>query len=409
MPRFAGRHGRDDVAIICRNTTEAINHLAYRLRARAATTSWSRPSSSTTRTCCRGRGPRRAASWSASATARSGPTTCAPRSTPRRAPRLLAITGASNVTGWMPPLDDDHRGRARARRAGRSSTPRSSPRTGRCPRGADFVAFSGHKMYAPFGAGALIGPRAAFATGDPFLAGGGAVDLRRPRRGRVDAAARARGGRLAERRRRRRARRRRCDELLAIGWPAIAAHDDALARALRDGPARRSRACASSARARTSSTLPIATFVVEGVPHALVAARLSAEFAIGVRHGCFCAHPYLVRLLGLGERELAQLPRRRAARRPAPRSPARCAPRPASRRRPATSSACSRPSRRSRAAAPPPVRYVADPHTGDYWPKGLPVPGEPGGLRSPGVAFSGFRDRREGLASRSPAARGGSR
>jgi selenocysteine lyase/cysteine desulfurase len=29
--RFAGRVGRDDVAIICRNTTEAINHLAYRL------------------------------------------------------------------------------------------------------------------------------------------------------------------------------------------------------------------------------------------------------------------------------------------------------------------------------------------------------------------------------------------
>src|SRR6266508_759602 len=31
---FAGRQGRDDVAIICRNTTEAINHLAYRLRLR---------------------------------------------------------------------------------------------------------------------------------------------------------------------------------------------------------------------------------------------------------------------------------------------------------------------------------------------------------------------------------------
>src|SRR4029078_11085196 len=29
---FAGRGKRDDVAIICRNTTEAINHLAYRLR-----------------------------------------------------------------------------------------------------------------------------------------------------------------------------------------------------------------------------------------------------------------------------------------------------------------------------------------------------------------------------------------
>ena len=33
---FAGRSGTDDVAIICRNTTEAINHLAYRLRLRPA-------------------------------------------------------------------------------------------------------------------------------------------------------------------------------------------------------------------------------------------------------------------------------------------------------------------------------------------------------------------------------------
>jgi selenocysteine lyase/cysteine desulfurase len=46
-------------------------------------------------------------------------------------------------------------------------------------------------------------------------------------------------------------------------------------------------------------TLPVVSFTVDGVPPALVAARLSAEYAIGVRHGCFCAHPYLTRLLGL--------------------------------------------------------------------------------------------------------------
>ena len=37
----------------------------------------------------------------------------------------------------------------------------------------------------------------------------------------------------------------------------------------------------------------------------MVAARLSAEDAIGVRHGCFCAHPYLVRLLGLSKQDVA--------------------------------------------------------------------------------------------------------
>ncbi|HUD16481.1 MAG TPA: aminotransferase class V-fold PLP-dependent enzyme, partial [Acidimicrobiales bacterium] len=51
-------------------------------------------------------------------------------------------------------------------------------------------------------------------------------------------------------------------------------------------------------------TLPVAAFTVEGIHHALVAARLSAEYGIAVRHGCFCAHPYVVRLLGLGTAEV---------------------------------------------------------------------------------------------------------
>ena len=49
----------------------------------------------------------------------------------------------------------------------------------------------------------------------------------------------------------------------------------------------------------------VASFAVDDISHALVAARLSAEHAIGVRHGCFCAHPYLLRLLGLTSPEVA--------------------------------------------------------------------------------------------------------
>src|SRR6478672_2937392 len=59
----------------------------------------------------------------------------------RPSPRVLAITGASNVTGL----------------------------------GIDVLVFSGHKMYAPFGAGALVVPQRLFAEGEPFLVGGGAV------------------------------------------------------------------------------------------------------------------------------------------------------------------------------------------------------------------------------------------
>ena len=83
--------------------------------------------------------------------------------------------GASNVTGWLPPMDAIIR--AAHQRGSRSlSTPPNWRRTAFRPMPTT-CAFSGHKLYAPFGSGALIGPRQRFETGDPFLAGGGAVDL----------------------------------------------------------------------------------------------------------------------------------------------------------------------------------------------------------------------------------------
>jgi cysteine desulfurase / selenocysteine lyase len=51
------------------------------------------------------------------------------------------------------------------------------------------------------------------------------------------------------------------------------------------------------------SRLGVIPLLMEGVPHFLLAAVLSYEFGIGVRNGCFCAHPYLLHLLGVGEVE----------------------------------------------------------------------------------------------------------
>ena len=171
------------------------------------------------------------------------------------------------------------------------------------PASVDFVAWSGHKMYAPFGAGALVGPRAAFAEGDPFLAGGGAVDLvdldmvvwsdppEREEAGspNVIGAVALHAG---------------IDEFTRVGWESIAAHDRELARQLRRGLAGLPGVRVLGPGLEVE-TLPLATFTVEGMHHALVAARLSVEYGIGVRHGCFCAHPYLLRLLGLTPAEVA--------------------------------------------------------------------------------------------------------
>ncbi len=46
----------------------------------------------------------------------------------------------------------------------------------------------------------------------------------------------------------------------------------------------------------------LVTFNLAGRHHAELAAILSAEYGIGVRHGCFCAHPLLLHLLRIDDR-----------------------------------------------------------------------------------------------------------
>jgi selenocysteine lyase/cysteine desulfurase len=360
---FAGRSGTDDVAIICRNTTEAINHLAYRLRLQPAevvlTTvvehhanllPWRRYAT------------RRFVECDADGTFAADAVVQELDARPR--PRLLALTGASNVTGWVPPLDAiivaaHERGVPVAVDAAQLAP--HLP----LPAGADFLSFSGHKMYAPFGAGALIGPRKAFADGDPFLAGGGAVELvtldevvwttppECEEAGSPNVLGAVALGVAAR-------------ELRRLGPAAVRAHDDALATALHAGlaaiPGVRVLGPGSEA-----DMLPIAAFTVEGVPYALVAARLSAEFGIGVRHGCFCAHPYVTRLLGVGAADLAR--HRAMARRHQHGSL------PGAVRASAGISTTLGDVERlldaveSIVQTPPPVEYVRDPRSGDYRPR----------------------------------------
>jgi len=290
-----GRGRAGDIAILCRNTTEALNHLAYRLRLEPAdivlTTvvehhanllPWGRVAS------------RRYVECGLDGTFDPDDVVAGLDRAPR--PRVLTLTGASNVTGWLPPLgaivDAAHqRGVPVVLDAAQLAPHRAIPAD------ADYVAFSGHKLYAPFGAGVLVGPAATFAEGDPFLAGGGAVDLvdldevwwTEPPEREEAGSPNVMGAVALE---------AALEEIGRIGWEAIGAHEQALARRLRHGLAAVDGVRVLGPSLETD-TLAIAAFVVEGTDHALVAARLSAEWGIGVRHGCFCAHPYLIRLLGL--------------------------------------------------------------------------------------------------------------
>src|SRR5260221_202798 len=83
-----------------------------------------------------------------------------------------------------------------------------------------------------------------------------------------------------------------CTELQRCGMDAVADHERDLLRHLDERMARLDRVRVHRLwHGDGVDRLGVCTFTVEGVHHALTAAYLSAEHAIGVRHGCFCAHP----------------------------------------------------------------------------------------------------------------------
>ena len=231
--RFARRPaGGDDVVVLVRNTTEAINHLAYRLRLEpddvvvttvvehhANLLPWARVARRRWVECGRD--------------GTFGIDDVVAVLDEGRPPALLALTGASNVTGWLPPVEEICAAAHERNVPVLLDAAQLAPHRP-LPNGPDFVAFSGHKLYAPYGAGALIGPRRAFETGDPFLAGGGAVDLvdldeviwteppEREEAGSPNVIGAVAFGAAM-------------DELERIGWETIRAHESALSSRLHEG------------------------------------------------------------------------------------------------------------------------------------------------------------------------------
>lgn len=215
---------------------------------------------------------------------------------------LVSVTGASNVTGEIWPVAEiggvAHRRGARLLVDAAQLAPHVP--LDMTAIGADFLAASGHKLYAPFGAGILIGRSDWLGRGTPFLAGGGAVVLV-TRTGQIwsDLPDRQEAGSpnvvgavamgVA------------CRTLSAIGMGEIAHHDaDLLAYGrgrLRKVPGLE----LYSLWGPGHPTIGVLTFNLAGYEHNLLAAVLSAEHGIGVRHGCFCAHMLVSRLLRIDE------------------------------------------------------------------------------------------------------------
>ncbi|MCH7492453.1 aminotransferase class V-fold PLP-dependent enzyme [Patescibacteria group bacterium] len=162
----------------------------------------------------------------------------------------------------------------------------------------DFLVFSAHKMYAPFGVGVIIGDKKVFQEGEPTEVGGGVVDIvnleeaywadlpEKEEAGTPDIIGVVALGRAIQ-------------LIKSIGWDKIIAHESQLTSyaltELQKIP--EITLFGDTDPNNTPSRLGVISFAVKDVPHALCSAILSYEGGIGVRSGCFCAHVYVKTLL----------------------------------------------------------------------------------------------------------------
>jgi len=222
---------------------------------------------------------------------------------------LVAVSGASNVTGHVTPIrkvgDMAHAAGAMFMVDGAQLVPHKP--VDMQADNIDFLTYSAHKMYAPFGTGVLVARR-SLLTEDipPEYPGGGTV---------------------------------RCVSIKDVTWNDPPFRDEsgspnvvgavALAEAIRFFKEVGFARLESVERTLTTKLLEeliripgvtiygksdphdlenrlgVVPFNLGDIPHALLAAVLAYEYGIGVRNGCFCAHPYIKHLLGIaGEAEI---------------------------------------------------------------------------------------------------------
>ncbi|RKT04300.1 selenocysteine lyase/cysteine desulfurase [Streptomyces sp. 3211.6] len=219
-------------------------------------------------------------------------------------PALVCVTGASNVTGELWPVKElaaaAHAHGARIVLDAAQLAPHHPVSVRELD--VDWVAFSGHKLYAPFGSGVLAGRADWLQEAEPYLAGGGASrTVARREDGGVDVewhttAARHEAGSpnvigvysIAS----------ACRALQEAGFDGLVARERHLIAKVREGLAEVPEVRILSLFGDDAPRVGVISFVVEGWNSSHFAAALSAEYGIGVRDGLFCAHPLVRTLLG---------------------------------------------------------------------------------------------------------------
>lgn len=211
---------------------------------------------------------------------------------------LVAVTGASNVTGELWPIREithlAHGYGARVFVDAAQLAPHIPVDVAAWD--VDYLAMSGHKLYAPYGAGVLVGRADWLAAADPFLWGGGAVEfvtlgdvLWADLPDRQEAGSPNTIGAVAL--------GVACEVLDGVGMGRLADEERELQQYARARLSAIEGIRLYSIWSADHPRVGIVTFNVGDLHHSLVAAALSAEWGIAVRDGCFCAHPLIMELL----------------------------------------------------------------------------------------------------------------
>ena len=215
--------------------------------------------------------------------------------------KYVCVTAASNATGY---INEVHHIAKLAHRYGAKiivdgaqiAAHREFSMIGCSPdEDIDFFVFSAHKMYAPYGGGAVVGLKEELDRHIPAFYGGGMVEAVFDKRvcyapapdsyeagspnypGLVSMVSAAK-------------------VLKGIGFDYIAQHEQVLMQRAIAGLSQIPGLVLYGDNDYTDDRVGIVVFNLKGVDSADVADYLAGQHGIAVRHGAFCAHPYVRRL-----------------------------------------------------------------------------------------------------------------
>lgn len=224
--------------------------------------------------------------------------------------KYLTITGASNVTGYLNPINEI------AKMAHENGVkiivdaaqlvahkPINIGGTGNNDH-IDFLVFSAHKMYAPFGTGVIIALKELIKDKDPLLKGGGAVDLVSDNKVFLDSEPeRFEAGTpniigvcslLSS-----------IKVIKSIGFDKISLLEENLKKVLLEG-LERMPDIITYGDSTCKNRIGVVVFNVKDIHHDEISDRLANFRGISIRNGSFCAHPYVRRLLNLKNEEFSK-------------------------------------------------------------------------------------------------------